>query len=88
MGAVSGDAPPTAVPEPLPPTHASPGVSSPRSETGYVAQWWRHPSFLPAWVGAADVRVLAIDLEVEEPERLPEWLESKLRGGRCGVVMR
>jgi tetraacyldisaccharide 4'-kinase len=36
---------------------------------------------LPSWVGAADVRVLAIDLEVEEPERLLEWLESKLRGG-------
>jgi hypothetical protein len=28
------------------------------------------------------VRVLAIDLEVEEPERLLDWLETRLRRGR------
>jgi tetraacyldisaccharide 4'-kinase len=38
---------------------------------------------IPAgWARGADVRVLAIDLEVEEPERLLDWLETRLRRGR------
>jgi tetraacyldisaccharide 4'-kinase len=32
-----------------------------------------------AWVGQADVRVLGIELEVDEPERLLDWCESRLR---------
>jgi tetraacyldisaccharide 4'-kinase len=32
-----------------------------------------------AWVGAADVRVLGIELEVAAPERLLGWIESRLR---------
>jgi tetraacyldisaccharide 4'-kinase len=34
---------------------------------------------VPSWIGAADVRVLAIDLAVEESERLLDWVESRLR---------
>jgi tetraacyldisaccharide 4'-kinase len=34
---------------------------------------------LPAWVGAADVRVLAIGLRVPESERLIAWIEGRLR---------
>jgi len=37
---------------------------------------------LPSWVGGTDLRVLAIELEVEEPKRLLEWLETQLRGAR------
>jgi tetraacyldisaccharide 4'-kinase len=33
---------------------------------------------LPAWVGAADVRVLQIELEVADPERLLAWLDARL----------
>ena len=33
----------------------------------------------PSWVGEADVRVLAIDLVVAEPEQLLDWLERRLR---------
>jgi tetraacyldisaccharide 4'-kinase len=32
-----------------------------------------------AWAGAADVRVLAIELEVEAPDHLLGWLEARLR---------
>lgn len=32
-----------------------------------------------AWTQAADVRVLVIELEVEEPARLIDWLEARLR---------
>jgi tetraacyldisaccharide 4'-kinase len=34
---------------------------------------------VPAWTGRADVRVLAIAMEVEEPERLLDWIELRLR---------
>ncbi len=34
---------------------------------------------LPHWAGRADLRVLAIELEVEEPERFLDWIESGLR---------
>ena len=34
---------------------------------------------LPAWVGDADVRVLAIELRVDEPESLLRWIEARLR---------
>jgi tetraacyldisaccharide 4'-kinase len=34
---------------------------------------------VPGWVGAADVRVLAIDLAIEQPEMLVDWIESRLR---------
>jgi tetraacyldisaccharide-1-P 4'-kinase len=34
---------------------------------------------VPSWVGSAQVRVLAIDLEVERPEALLDWVESRLR---------
>jgi tetraacyldisaccharide 4'-kinase len=33
----------------------------------------------PAWVGDADVRVLRIELEVAEPERLLSWIDLLLR---------
>ena len=32
-----------------------------------------------AWAGAADVRVLAIELAVDEPDRLLGWLDARLR---------
>ncbi len=34
---------------------------------------------LPGWCGGADVRVLAIDLVVDSPAELLEWLEERLR---------
>jgi tetraacyldisaccharide 4'-kinase len=34
---------------------------------------------LPSWVGPADVRVLAIDLEVTEPDRLLDFVEARMR---------
>ena len=34
---------------------------------------------LPEWVGAAELRVLAIDLAVRESERLLDWLDVRLR---------
>lgn len=34
---------------------------------------------VPSWVGAADVRVLTIDLVVEQSEELLDWVESRLR---------
>jgi tetraacyldisaccharide 4'-kinase len=34
---------------------------------------------VPSWVGSAQVRVLAIDLEVERAEALLDWVESRLR---------
>jgi tetraacyldisaccharide 4'-kinase len=34
---------------------------------------------LPGWVGAAEVRVLVVELEVDEPESLVAWLEARLR---------
>jgi tetraacyldisaccharide 4'-kinase len=35
---------------------------------------------IPAgWIGAADVRVLAIELAVDEPDRLLGWLDARLR---------
>jgi tetraacyldisaccharide 4'-kinase len=34
---------------------------------------------LPSWTGTADVRVLRIDLEVAEPERLLSWVDMLLR---------
>jgi tetraacyldisaccharide 4'-kinase len=34
------------------------------------------------WTGAADVRVLAIELAVEQADAFLDWLESRLRSGR------
>jgi len=34
---------------------------------------------VPSWVGRADVRVLAIDLEMEDAAATLDWLESRLR---------
>ena len=34
---------------------------------------------LPAWAGDADVRVLASELRVDEPETLLRWIEGRLR---------
>ena len=34
---------------------------------------------LPTWVGGADVRVLTLSLEVDEPGPLLDWIESRLR---------
>lgn len=34
---------------------------------------------LPSWVGRADVRVLAIDLEVTEPDRILDFVEARMR---------
>jgi tetraacyldisaccharide 4'-kinase len=34
---------------------------------------------LPAWAGGARVVVLVIELEVEEPEALLDWIEARLR---------
>jgi len=34
---------------------------------------------LPSWVGGADVRVLAIDLEVAEPDGVLDFIEARLR---------
>ena len=34
---------------------------------------------VPAWAGRADLRVLALELEVDEGEALLDWLESRLR---------
>lgn len=36
---------------------------------------------LPRWCGSADVQVLKISLEIEEPAALVEWLEAKLATG-------
>ena len=36
---------------------------------------------LPTWCGSADVQVLKISLEIEEPAALVEWLEAKLGTG-------
>jgi tetraacyldisaccharide 4'-kinase len=33
----------------------------------------------PSWVGCADVRVVSIEIVVEDAERLCEWLEDRLR---------
>jgi len=33
----------------------------------------------PSWVGRAEVRVLSIDLEIEQAQHFAEWLESRLR---------
>lgn len=35
---------------------------------------------VPGWVGRADLRVLAIELEVEEPDAFLDWMEAALRG--------
>lgn len=37
------------------------------------------------WAGDADVRVLSVRLEVEEPERLLSWLEQRLRAGPAAL---
>ena len=37
---------------------------------------------LPTWCGSADIQVLEISLEIEEPAALVEWLEAKLGTGR------
>lgn len=37
---------------------------------------------LPDWVGPADVRVLPIELEMEEGEAFLDWLEARLRPAR------
>ena len=34
---------------------------------------------VPSWVGSAQLRVLVGDLEVERPEALLDWIESRLR---------
>ena len=34
---------------------------------------------LPSWVGRADLRVLAIDLEVTDPERILDFVEARMR---------
>ena len=34
---------------------------------------------LPCWVDGADVRVLPVSLAVEDPGRLVDWLEARLR---------
>ena len=34
---------------------------------------------LPTWVAGADVRVLTLSLEVDEPGPLLDWIESRLR---------
>jgi len=34
---------------------------------------------VPSWAGRADVRVLSIELEVEDAEAILDWLESRLR---------
>ncbi|HBZ72094.1 MAG TPA: tetraacyldisaccharide 4'-kinase [Deltaproteobacteria bacterium] len=34
---------------------------------------------LPSWVGQAEVRVLTIDLEVSEPERILDFIEARMR---------
>jgi tetraacyldisaccharide 4'-kinase len=34
---------------------------------------------VPSWTGRADVRVLALSVEVSEPEAFFDWLESRLR---------
>ncbi|MGH0028315.1 MAG: tetraacyldisaccharide 4'-kinase [Myxococcota bacterium] len=34
---------------------------------------------VPQWTGRADVRVLTLAVEVEEPERMLDWIESRLR---------
>jgi tetraacyldisaccharide 4'-kinase len=34
---------------------------------------------LPAWARGADVRVLGLDVEVEDPETFLDWLEDRLR---------
>ena len=36
-------------------------------------------SILPAWTQGADVRVLGLDVDVEEPEAFLDWLEHRLR---------
>ena len=33
---------------------------------------------LPSWVGSVDVRVVSIEIVVEDGERLCEWLEGQL----------
>ncbi len=37
------------------------------------------PKIVPSWVGRADVRVLSIQIEFEEPERFLNWIELALR---------
>jgi tetraacyldisaccharide 4'-kinase len=34
---------------------------------------------LPSWVGSADVRVVSIEVAVEDADRLGDWLEDRLR---------
>jgi tetraacyldisaccharide 4'-kinase len=34
---------------------------------------------VPSWTGSADVRVLTLDVEVEEPDAVLDWVESRLR---------
>jgi tetraacyldisaccharide 4'-kinase len=36
----------------------------------------------PSWSGAADLRVLSIDLAVDEPDAFVDWLEAQLQRGR------
>jgi tetraacyldisaccharide 4'-kinase len=38
----------------------------------------------PSWVGGADVRVVSIELVVEDPDRLCEWFEDRLRARAIG----
>lgn len=39
---------------------------------------------LPAWLGGRDLRVLRIDIEVEQPSALLDWVESRLAGCDAG----
>jgi len=34
---------------------------------------------LPGWVGSADLRVLTLELEVDEPELLLDFVEARIR---------
>jgi tetraacyldisaccharide 4'-kinase len=34
---------------------------------------------LPSWLGGADLRVVSIDIAVEDGDRLCDWLEDRLR---------
>jgi tetraacyldisaccharide 4'-kinase len=39
---------------------------------------------LPAWVAGTEVQVLAIEIEVERPDELLDWLETRLRAKPAG----
>ena len=40
---------------------------------------------LPSWIAGLDLRVLAIELEIEEPCALLDWLEERLAGAGAGA---